>query len=289
MRAENFETVCKDGVVLRGILLIPDTPKAIIQFNCGTATKKEVYLSFLTYFVENGYLCCLWDYRGSGNSSAENLRKSNFTFSDYGIKDMPTIKAFLTNKFPDLPFFIIGHSAGGQQVGFMDDLTNVRGVINLAVSSGYYPNMPFFYRMKAYFFFYFFSPLSVSLYGFVNAKKFGFMESLTKNVAYEWRAWLEKENYFFNEKFYGKTIPKGHFKSFKFPIHTYWAIDDTISNQKNIEAFWKNIQSEKEISFTKLIPSEFGLKKIDHFGFFKKTMKEKLWTDVLSRLNKLID
>lgn len=289
MKTEKFETVCEDGVILKGILLIPKKPKAVVQFNCGTGTKKEVYLSFLTYLANNNYICCLWDYRGIGSSSTGNLGKCDFTFSDYGTKDMPVIKTFLTTKFPDLPFVIVAHSAGGQQVGFMNDFNNIKGIINFAVSSGYYPNMPFKYRMKAYFYFYIFSPISVLFTGFVKAKQFKLMENLPKNVVYEWRDWLEKENYFFDEKFYGKTVPKGDFKNFKFPIHVYWTTDDSISNQKNTEAFWQHIKSEKEISFTKLVPEEFGFKKIDHFGFFKRRMKDQLWKNVVKKLNVFIE
>lgn len=287
MKKEDFETVSEDGVKLKGTLLIPDNPKAVIQFNCGTATKKEIYLSFLTHLTENGYLCCLWNYRGS--EKTDNLKNSHYRFTDYGTKDIPAIKAFLDNKFSNLPFLFIGHSTGGQQIGFINELNNVKGNINIAVSSGYYRNMPFGYRMKAYFFFYIFTPISALLNGFVKAKPYGFMENLPKKVVFEWRDWLEKEDYFFDKKFYGKTVPTGCFKSFKFPIHVYYSTDDTISNVKNTKAFWKNVKSEKGITFTELTPKEFGLKKIDHFGYFKKTMKGKLWTDVVKRLDKLIE
>lgn len=286
MRKEEFETICEDGIKLKGTLLIPDTPKAVVQFNCGTATKKEFYLSFLSYLTENGYLCCLWNYRGSDKS--DNLKNSDYRFADYGTKDMPAIKMYLENRFPHLPFLFVGHSAGGQQIGFIDDLDNVKGNINIAVSTGYYPNMPFGYRMKAYFFFYIFSPISVLLHSYVKAKPYGLMENLPKKVVFEWRDWLEKEDYFFNPKFYGKTVPTGHYKNLKFPVHVYYATDDTISNAKNTKAFWKNVNSEKEITFTELNPNEFGLKKIDHFGYFKRNMKEKLWTDIVTRLDNLI-
>ncbi|MFS4470300.1 alpha/beta fold hydrolase [Chryseobacterium sp. T20] len=288
MKTENFETICDDGVKLKGILLIPDHPKAVVQFNCGTGTKKEFYLSFLTYLAENDFLCCLWDYRGSGDSFSRNLKTCEFTFSDYGVKDMPAIKDFLNKKFPDLPFMIVGHSAGGQQIGFMKNLDNVKGMINFAVSAGYYMNMPFSYRMKAYFYFYMFAPISVLMTGYVKAKTFGLMENLPKNVVYEWRNWLEKKDYFFDAQFYGTTVPIGHFKNYTFPIHLFWTTDDTISSQKNTETYWQHIDSKEDITFTKLIPSELGLKKIDHFGFFKKNMKDRLWIHVVDKLNHFI-
>lgn len=285
MKIDKFEVECEDRVILRGDLLIPNKPKAVVQFNCGTAVSKEFYRSFVMYLAENGYVVCLWDYRGNGNSSAESLRYCDFCFSDYGLKDMPAIKYFLRSQFPELPFFILGHSVGGQQIGFMNDLNDVKAVINFAVSSGYYAHMSFVYRMKAYFFFYFFTPLSILIKGYVKAKPFGFMENLPKKVALEWRSWVEKEDYLFDDAFFGKSIPKGQFHNFKFPIHIYWTSDDNISNPKNLEAFWKHIQSEKGISFTQLNPEELNLNKIDHFGFFKRSMKKPLWNEVVLRLD----
>lgn len=286
MTAESFETITADGITLKGTLLIPDTPKAVIQFNCGTATKKEFYLSFLTYLAENDYLCCLWNYRGS--EKTDNLKGSNFRYSDYGTKDMPAIKAYLDSRFPHLPFLFVGHSTGGQQIGFINNLDNVKGCISIAVSSGYYPNMPFGYRMKAYFFFYIFSPISALLNNYIKAKPYGLMENLPKKVVFEWRDWLEKEDYFFDKKFYGKTVPTGHFKNYKFPVHVIYSVDDSISNAKNTKAYWRNVHSEKGITYCELTPSAFGLKKIDHFGYFKKNMKDKLWSDIVTRLDKLI-
>lgn len=285
MEKDTFEVICDDGVQLKGILFIPKNPKAVVQLNCATGTKKEIYIAFLSYLADNNYLCCLWDYRGSGDSSADNLRNCNFTYSDYGQKDMPAIKNYLQGRYPHLPMFMIGHSTGGQQIGFIADITNIHGVINFAVSSGYYSNMPIKYRMKAYFFFYIFSPISVLINGYVKAKPYGFMENLPKKVVYEWRDWLEKEDYFFDEKFYGKTVPFGHFKTYPFPIHIYWTIDDTISNEKNTKAYWRNIHSEATITYTKLTPKDYQVSKIDHFGFFKKNMEERLWPDVLQRLD----
>lgn len=285
MTTEDFETICADGIVLKGTLLKPDKPKAVVQFNCGTATKKEFYLPFLTCLAEHGYLCCLWNYRGS--KQTDNLKGCDFRYIDYGTKDMPAIKSYLNRRFPDLPFIFIAHSAGGQQIGFMNDLSNVKGNINIAVSTGYYPNMPLGYRMKAYFFFYVFSPISSFLNGYVKAKPYGFMENLPQKVAFEWRDWLEKEDYFFNKKFYGVTVPIGHYKNFKFPIHVYYSTDDSISNAKNTKAFWNNVSSERGITFRELTPGEFGLKEIEHFGYFKKTMKTTLWTDIVKKLDDL--
>ncbi|MEM7551030.1 MAG: alpha/beta hydrolase [Bacteroidota bacterium] len=289
LKKERFTAVCEDGVELKGLLLIPDRPKAVVQFNGGTAAKKEFYLPFLEYLAEHGFICCLWDYRDSGESAPEDLGKCDYQFSDYGIKDMPAIKDFLAQKFPEYPFLFFGHSAGGQQIGFMNNLDDVKGMVAFAVSTGYMPNMPFSYRLLSYFFFYIFSPISIALTGYVNAKRFGIMEDLAKNVVRQWRDWCIKKDYFFDNKFYCKSVPEGHFKNYQFPIHTFWTVDDTISNERNTHNYWKNVQGEKPITFTKIVPSEYGLKSIGHFGFFKKRMKDIFWPMAVEKLDSFID
>ncbi len=282
---ESITIKCKDGLSLQGYLLIPPKAKAVIQFNAATGAKKEFYLPFLNYLADQGYLCCLWDYRGSGESAPAQLKDCTYTLRDYGILDMTAVKAYLQQRFPDLPLLLFGHSVGGQQVGFMEDLEGVKGLLAFAVSTGYVPHMPFYYQLHSYFFFYLFSPISIFLTGFVKAKPFGIMENLPRNVVREWRAWCRKSNYFFHPDFLGKDVPSVHFKNYDFPVQVFYATDDPISNKRSVPTFWENIESSKGIQFTTLEPSEFGVKEIGHFGFFKKSMAKKLWPMALAKLD----
>jgi len=287
IKKEKFQTTCSDGVVLKGILYIPQQPKAVVQFNCGTATKKEFYSSFLLYLAKHGFVCANWDYRGSGESAPADLAKCEYTYRDYGIKDMPAIKDYLNKRYPQLSLLIFGHSTGGQQLGFMHDLSGIKGVVNFAVSTGYLPNMPIRYRLLSYYFFYLFTPLSILIKNYLLAKPFGYMENLPRNVVTEWRDWCEKSSYFFDPKFYGQTVPEIDFNQFTFPIHNFYTVDDTISNSKNVQAFWQNFKSDR-ISFTQLDPKAFNLKEIGHFGFFKKKHKEYFWPMALDKLNEFL-
>jgi predicted alpha/beta hydrolase len=284
LQKESFTVQCTDGVTLHGVLLIPQQPKAVVQFNNGTATKKEFYLSFLEYVAEHGFICCLWDYRGSGASAAVDMRNCDYTFSDYGLKDMPAMKQYLNHRFPELPFLLLGHSAGGQQVGFMHNLEGVKGMVCFAVSTGYAPHMPLGYRLKSHYFFYIFTPLSILLTGYISAKRFKIMEDLPKNVVLEWRNWCAHQDYFFHSKFAGNTLPVGSFKNYDFPIHLFWAVDDTISNEKNTHNYWKHIKSSRPVEMTRYTPQELGIKNLGHFGFFKKSRKNDIWAAAVGKL-----
>ncbi|MCI5054781.1 MAG: alpha/beta hydrolase [Flavobacteriales bacterium] len=288
MKTESFQTKTSDGVTLRGKLFIPEKPKAIVQFNCGTAAKKEFYQPFLEYLSHNGYLCCLWDYRDSGTSAPSTLKDCAYKFSDYGLLDMPAIKTFLEKQYPDLPLLLFGHSAGGQQVGLMPNLKGYKGMVGFAVSTGYLPHMPLGYKLQSFYFLNIFSPISKLFYGYVAAKRFGIMEDLPWPVLKEWRSWCGKPNYLFHPQFYGNTIPEGHYKNMPFPIHIFWATDDPISNERSVPGFWNNVKSSFNISFEKISPEEIQVKSIGHFGFFKKKMKDKLWPKGLKKLDELL-
>ncbi len=279
---------CDDGVDLKGVLIIPPAPKAVVQFNGGTGTKKEFYLPFLEFLAQDGFLCCLWDYRGSGESAPADLKTCAYRFLDYGRKDMPAVKNYLTNRFPTLPYLLVGHSVGGQQVGFMDNLAGTKGMLGFAVSTGYLAYMPISYRWLAAYFFHLFTPLSIKLTGYVAAKKFGIMEDLPREVAREWKAWCGQPDYFFNARFYGKTVPRGNFKNYNFPIHMYWTSDDPISNHRSVPAFWNQVENQSTTHLHQIEPTDYRQKKIAHFGFFKKSMRDQLWPEALQKLNSFL-
>ncbi len=284
MLAEVHSIRCADGVMLYSELLVPTSPIGVVQINSGTATQRGVYRKLALFLAKRGFVCCLWDYRGNGASRTGSLRHSSIRYADYGLLDMPAVKRELTTRFPDLPLFILGHSTGGQQIGFMPNWRGIRGAIMLGVSAAHYAHMPMPYRLQAEAFFRVFAPLSIRWKGYVAASAIGLMEDLPAGVAKEWHDWLTVEDYFFDSKFYGKTVPIGAFQEFDFPIRNYHATDDSISTPPNIHNFWKHVRSEQGITFTRISPADVGLKKIDHFGYFKSALQDVLWEDISMHL-----
>ncbi len=284
LKHQKFSTTAADRLRLSGRLIIPEKPRAVIQFNGGTAAKKEFYLPFLEYLAQQGFVACLWDYRGSGESAPQDMAACKHTFQEYGTLDMPAIKKYLQDSFPELPFLIVGHSVGGQLVGFMEDLSGIRGFLGFGVSTGYMKHMPWAFRAQSNFFFYFFTPLSLLFSGYLKAKPFKLMENLPAGVVKEWRAWCEKKDYLFDKKYYGKTVPLGNFQNYKFPVHVFWASDDPISNANSVPDFWSHVQSSREITLEKIDAQEQGVSQIGHFGYFKKSMRNSLWPEALAKL-----
>jgi predicted alpha/beta hydrolase len=114
--------------------------------------------------------------------------------------------------------------------------------------------------------------------GYLPSSWFRLGEDLPRDVAWEWRSWCLKQDYY--RSFLGRTISKFYFDEVCFPIHFLYPDDDTIATDKTVESL-KNFYPNAHTSVEKLIPSDFGLKKIGHFGLFSRSAKETLWPKVI--------
>lgn len=281
-----FQVVTEDGIAIKGEVIEARGPKAIIQINPAAGTKASFYRPFAEYLRDEGYSVCLFDYRGIGKSRNEKLRNISYLFRDYGLRDVPVVVEYLKEKYPELPLYLIGHSVGGQQIGIVPNNPKIAGLLAVAVSTGFRAHMPFSYSLQATFFFKMFSPVSSFANGYVAAKKFNIMEDLPTGVVKEWGDWSDKKDYLFH--FLGKTIPQGNYDQLPFPVTVFYASDDEIATDKNVESFWKHVKSKDKINFRKVSPDAYGAKVIGHFGYFKKQFRESLWKDLVREISGLI-
>lgn len=285
---QKVKVKCEDGVELAAILIEPENPKAAVQLNIGTGAKKEFYIPFAKFLVEHNYAVCTFDYRGTCESAPASMKDCTYNYIEYGTQDMPAVMDYLDTRYPDLPKLIVGHSVGGMNFGLMPNYQKIKGLVAVGSGSGYWKNMFFGYRLQTLFFFKVFTPISIFLKGYVAAKRFGIMEDLPRNIVTDWAAWCSVPNYFWDEKFFGITVPEGHYHELTFPIAHFWASDDPIANEKNVPLLLKNFKTNKGLSSERLVPSDFGTKSIAHFGFFKRQFRDTIWMKILGKLEEFI-
>lgn len=116
---EHFTTISRqDGLTLDVLAVIPAAPKAILQLSHGMCEHKERYLPFMEYMAAQGYLCIIHDHRGHGKSLRD--KKDLGYFYDKGgpylVKDLHQISRDIRRRYPELPFFLFGHSMGSLAV-----------------------------------------------------------------------------------------------------------------------------------------------------------------------------
>lgn len=90
-------------------------PKAILQISHGMCEYLERYEGFIDYLTGQGFLVCGNDHLGHKNSvpSKDKLGyfapKNGYTFL---VRDLARVTRMVQRQYPDLPFFLLGHSMG---------------------------------------------------------------------------------------------------------------------------------------------------------------------------------
>ncbi len=283
-----FAVTCADGVEVYGQLLLPSgEPRAIVQFNQGTAAKARFYEPFLTYLAEAGFACALWDYRGSGASRpATGLRGCTFTYRDYSRYDIPAVKGYLLERFSGLPLLIVAHSAGGQQLPFLDDFDGIAGALLFAVSAGYTPGLARYYRPQAWALWHIIAPLSIARYGYPALSRLGVMEDLPLGVHGEWKDWCTSPDYFFDDRFAeGVGVDAIDWSAMRFPIKHVHAVSDEISTVRNVANFWRHWRPAGGVEQQVLAKADaMNGKPLRHFDYFRRGYKDTIWAEALAWL-----
>lgn len=286
MNEIKINVLTPDGFELSGILYeYCGAPKAVVQLNIGTGMRKEFYANFARYLAENGFIVCLWEYRGMGESKPYD--KDDFaciTMQDWAI-DMRAVLDFLETRYPDWPKLMIGHSIGGQLVGLLPNHSILKGMVMITCSTGTWWHHTLPYRLKSYFFFNMLTPLTVPWTGYLPAKRLNIMEDLPAALIMEWREWCNSENYLFD--FLDKSIPHSAYDQLTLPIKAYWTTDDPIANAVTVPALLRHFRKADILTET-IRPADYELKSIGHFGLFSRKVKTHFWTKVVADLEAMI-
>ncbi len=111
-------TSFQDGLVLDVLTIMPESPKALLQLAHGMCEHKERYIPFMEYLAGQGIGCIISDHRGHGKS-VKDMEDFGYFYENGGpslVKDLHQITRFIRREYPDLPFFLFGHSMGSLAV-----------------------------------------------------------------------------------------------------------------------------------------------------------------------------
>jgi len=104
-----------DDLMLYADLYIPDDPKAVVQIIHGMAEHKERYETLANILATYGCVVLVADNRGHGESINENIPLGYFADKNgwlVNLQDLHNFSMDIMEKYPTLPFYVIGHSMG---------------------------------------------------------------------------------------------------------------------------------------------------------------------------------
>ncbi|MEO0338756.1 MAG: alpha/beta fold hydrolase [Bacteroidota bacterium] len=264
---------CSDGYELKGTLYQATETKAAILFGPATGIRRTFYHSFAKHLASFGYAILTFDNRGIGDSKGESLNSVSASLVNWGKLDMTAGLEVLKRRFPDVDYHLLGHSAGGQLIGLMDNCLDLKSFFNVACSSGSIHNARYPFKFSSFFFLNIFLPLSNLIFGHTKSGLIGMGESLPKQVAADWRRWCNGRGYVKVD--FDKKIKEHFYNQMAIPSLWLHATDDEIANLANVKdmiRIFPNIESR----IISLDPKALGFQEIGHMKFFS-SKKKVLW------------
>jgi predicted alpha/beta hydrolase len=276
---KSITIMAADGYKLAAMFGVPVSASAgTIIISSAVAVRKEFYISFANYLIQNGYNVLVYDYRGVGGSAPASLRSSKAYMHEWGIFDMNAALNYIVDEKGFTNIIWLGHSIGAQLVGCLEKKQHLQKVIAVNAALGYWGYFPFPMRAVVWALWYIISPVLVNIYGYGTMKKVKWGEDLPRNVLMEWRDWCMSKHYY--RVFLKDYFNADKFYDFKRPLTFVYTSDDYIANDKTVTLmtrFFPNAPQE----IRKLSVTEFTTYKVGHTGIFRKKFQNNLWVELL--------
>lgn len=240
-------------------------PTAVIVIAGGTGIKQTFYESFAAWLTVQDFTVITFDYSGIGQSLNGRIRNVHGNLLDWA-RELDTVIHFAKQTYTEQQIILIGHSLGGQLIGFAKNALQCNKIILVAAQSGYWGFWKGFDKIKMFLTWHLLLPILTGINGYFPVKWVSKMENLPKKAALQWAKWCRSKHYFFAEMKNEDTF----FISFHSNILSISIDDDDFAPKKAVG--WLTSQfTNARTTIRHIKPGDYGLWSVGHFGFFKKT------------------
>ena len=252
-----------------GVLIVP-----------AMGVEQHYYAAFAKFLADAGYYVVTFDYRGMGASRPAQFRRSLRGFDTsvkiWAERDCAAMVDFMGNALGRRPLLWIGHSLGGQILALVPNRERVHAMVTVATGSGYWRENAARLRLIVWWLWYVVVPVSLRLFGYFPGRALKKVGDLPRGVMQQWRDWCLHPEYVVGHEGDGM---RRRFAEVTTPILSVSFTDDEFMSKRNTESlhgFYAGAPREMR----RIAPHEIGVRRIGHFGFFRKRFAESLWPQV---------
>jgi predicted alpha/beta hydrolase len=283
---------CSDGRLLAAHWVEPPASvgvRAVAVIGAATAVPAGFYRPFAEWLAARGYAVLSFDYRGIA-ASREALRPGeDVRLRDWARVDMAAAlhaadrrrRLESHRQQGDLGLLWIGHSFGGNSVGLVPGFEErVDAVLGVAAQVAYVGHWSGFARLQAWVFFHAMLPLLVRLLGHAPGRVLGpRAQDLPAGAALEWATWGRTPGFLFGDD----SLARGRaYHRFRGPVHLWSIADDALFGPAAAVDALAGEFSAARVQRHHIAPVDIGVKRIEHFGPFRREVGARLWPRLLT-------
>ena len=277
MLIDSYPLLARDGYPLAVTAYRPSLPRYSLLLNSATGVSQGFYKHFAEYAASRGAWVFSYDYRGVAASRASGWQGAAPRMADWGQLDLPSLLDHLP---ADLPLAVVGHSVGGQLPGLADNARRIQALLGVAAQSGYWRLWPARQQLRLALNWYAVIPLATRLFGQLPGWAIG-GEALPRGVALEWARWCRTPAFIST----AQGLPwRPHFAELRAPARFLAIADDHAFAPSRAVAALAGFYPAAQREVLTITPADWGLSKLEHFGFFRRDTPRALWDEQLDWL-----
>ncbi|WP_186954111.1 alpha/beta hydrolase family protein [Undibacterium umbellatum] len=274
------QVVARDGQVLVTHRYDPTGPvRGVVVIAPAMAVAQVFYTSFAGFLAQQGFRVWTFDYRGIGASLQGSMRHVKTDLSEWIEKDYDAVLCAAGDYDPTLPLFAIGHSFGGQVAPLLPSRQRLSGLITVASGSGAMRHNTPNTRRRAPLLWYVLAPILCRLFGFFPGARIGVIGDVPSGAILQWRRWCLTPEYLLT----GEPGAREAYATAAYPVLGLAFNDDELLLENGVRLL-HDAYLVQPADFRLIEVSKLGLKKIGHFGFFKRQSELLLWPMVTTWL-----
>jgi predicted alpha/beta hydrolase len=260
--------------------------RAVAVVSCAAGAPRGYYRGFAEWMAGRGYAVLTYDYRGIAGSRRGPMRAERASMRDWALLDMPAALAAAEARraTQGLPLLLVGHSFGGNAIGFARGVERADALLMVASQLGEPRLYPGHHRWVAEFFFRALLPANVALFGHLPGWAMGGgAQPLPGAVARDWARWGATHGWAYGDP---AMAPHRAASALNIPVHLWHVSDDLrFAPARAVDALAAQFRNAA-VQRHGLTPGEFGLRQLGHFGAFRREPGPQLWQRLLDPIDR---
>jgi predicted alpha/beta hydrolase len=263
-----------DGLVLGGRVYEPEGARCTILVLGGIGVPQRAFRHFGAWCAPRGVRVVTVDYRGMGESPRDAAVLGSATLSNWASLDAVGALRFVEERWPEQPPVLLGHSFGGQALGFSDEFRRLGAAVLVASQFGEAAHWDGFDRLRVSAYWNLILPGAALIFRERVPGWTGIGEAIPTGVAREWALWGRSRGWSLAH------VPGAaeRYAAFDRPLRAYSISDDKIAPPRAVSALLRQFRSTdpERIDVT---PPELKLHKLGHLGLFRAGA-ERVWQEI---------